>query len=797
MLSFVIASILFISICIVSLIISYYMIVLLNENKTSPEPALNGIISTNVMLLFNYITDLFADTLEIIIGKVTDFVNYVKDKPWMIARILTAVAFVIALQADTPGFLKVLDKFFRCVLQPLVQNVLFVILHIVRIIVDLFLPAYNYYLMVYGQVFKGSLTLGVKCDAKAVYESLKVFVQIFIAQFESITDWSGVSEGMSVENNIFVNEWNVTQVFMKSQEVIYKQKVLVNCACDGLSDIAELFFVSVNTPHPPRVVNHIFNAFLSSIQMFIQISPPFSKELSMNKVVFHLNSAIFETGQYFDTILIRWAEIIIGFFDKNFQIQGAPKNFIGTSIARFGIGFVHLFHTMIRSIVGIIVPIKHLYQDSDYMVQLTSIDITIMQWRLGVEHLTSCLYWFAKIIESFISDTVINNSGRAAKQTAPTIPTLPPYVDLDCYTKPFLNEQARTVSCIAQMLPLIPINIIHVFYSLFWELVWKSLIFQEQSVLRTFQRYDGLSYPKTTPITCEVRKQAKKDGWDLTNKECLCVKEYDFKEIYDQRYPFGIKTYDPYCGQPNLQADVFGLAERLIKYSGNFVGIKYVFAFVENFYLAYTELIKIAIKVLMNFYDIGRGKYFQYPINCGYGVSELALEEWWLSEGKPFNSEHCKNGNIGVNNIGENFNAYIGIEIYNDKNSHKYVDQVFKNDLTGDGHFEKNQYTQTFKVDITSDDGITRRASLVCYPKHEFLRYYRCIKTKYNGEAVCTENKNGCTCNTLINISSQSHCQCIYNYPDTAQEVSQQSFKNPFYFSFLNLLHFVYILMQK
>jgi hypothetical protein len=78
----------------------------------------------------------------------------------------------------------------------------------------------------------------------------------------------------------------------------------------------------------------------------------------------------------------------------------------------------------------------------------------------------------------------------------------------------------------------------------------------------------------------------------------------------------------------------------------------------------YSEFIKIGIKVLLNFYDIGRGKYFQYPINCGYGVSEFALEEWWVSEGKPFNSELCKSGVIKwetiVNYITTKDNENIG-----------------------------------------------------------------------------------------------------------------------------------------
>lgn len=777
MLSFVLASFLFILICVISLIISYYAIVLMNEDKTSPEPGLNAIIATNVMLLFNYVTDAIADTLEVIIAKGADLIQFLR-KNWLaVLRTLGLLGLVIAINSDLAGCLRTFDKFFRCLLQPLVQNVLFAILHVLRIIFDGIIPLYNYYQMAVAQFWTGSVTLAVKCDIKAVYHSLKTILSVVIAQFESVYDFSGARDGMSVENNIFVNEFNITKIFEKTQLVLYEQKTLVNCACDGLSDVAELFFVLVNTPHPPRMINHFFNVFVSTIQMLVQVSPPFSKSPSLDKIIYHANGALFEFGSYVDTLIVRWAEIIIGFFDKNFSIEGVPKNFVGTSLARFGMGFVHLFHTMVRSIIGIVVPIKHFYQDAHYMVQLTSIDHAIIQWRLGIEHLSTCIFYFASIIELFISDTVVGDEGKR------TLPTLPAYVDLDCYVKPGLNQQARTISCLIQMPSLLFINVIHVGYSLLMELLWKSLIFQEQSVLRTIQRYDGLSYSKVTPITCELRKRAKEDGWDLTNKDCLCEKIYDFKELeYSEMHPFGVKRYDPYCGQPNLQANVFGVAERIISYGGNFFGIKYLYAFQQNIFFIGLEILKVLIKTVLNFYDIGRGNYFTYPMNCGYGVSELALEEWWISEGKDMNSELCVGQVIGLgawqSMIKKNYNDYIALEVGNSRNINKYIDPVYKDDYSGGGHFRSGQYTSSFYKTIVTD-GVARTAKLVCYPKHEFLRFYRCIKTKYNGEDYCDQNKNGCTCNTLSSLQPDSHCQCIYNFPDTEQEASQTTFFNP------------------
>ena len=162
------------------------------------------------MLLFSYITDLASDTLQLIISRVLSYVNFLTNNYWLVIRVLTLIGLILAINSDITGALSTIDSFFRCLLQPLVQNVIFAILHVVRILFDGIIPIYNYYYMIISQLFKGSATLAIKCDIKNVYETIKLVLQIFIAQFESVSDWSGVGNGMSAENNIFVNEFNIT-----------------------------------------------------------------------------------------------------------------------------------------------------------------------------------------------------------------------------------------------------------------------------------------------------------------------------------------------------------------------------------------------------------------------------------------------------------------------------------------------------------------------------------------------------------------------------------------------------------
>ena len=73
----------------------------------------------------------------------------------------------------------------------------------------------------------------------------------------------------------------------------------------------------------------------------------------------------------------------------------------------------------------------------------------------------------------------------------------------------------------------------------------------EQNLWRTLQRYDGMLQPREVSYSCEHRRQYAMG----CNGVCVVVKTEGQLSIVDYRESFGDnQLYDPYCGQPTLQA---------------------------------------------------------------------------------------------------------------------------------------------------------------------------------------------------------------------------------------------------
>ena len=191
-----------------------------------------------------------------------------------------------------------------------------------------------------------------------------------------------------------------------------------------------------------------------------------------------------------------------------------------------------------------------------------------------------------------------------------------------------------TVACIPYLTTTIAANTFYIASNLVGEVLWKSVFTQEQNVLRTIQRYDGPSYPRDQFISCEYRKE---NTWDMTtdSSKCKCDIPKGYRPAeFTEEYPFGVPDYDPFCGQPNLQANVFANYDRMMNLLGR-TKIPDLPIFALGTYVRlWIEGIRIGIKTLLNLPDIILFKFFHHKVNCGYGVSEKVLEEWWIDKGE-------------------------------------------------------------------------------------------------------------------------------------------------------------------
>ena len=705
----------FVGICTGSLFITYLFTVLQKQAGRHPEPTINNVVMVQLQLLTTTVTDAVGDTISQLGDTSFGFASSIFQNSKQLLQLLVLALILLEVSNNTDIILKSGDSSWRCVIQPLFQNVILSVGQILRVIFDAFVPIYNYNYVVTSQAVKGSVAIAIKCDLSTTVDTIKLIIESWVAIFQSLFSWSGVGE-MSAENNIFYNELNVTDVVDKTQSIISKQEDIITCVCDGLKDVIEIAFVVVRQKELPLAINHAVNVPVSLIQTVFQLLPLFGPVFpSLKMPLYHLNGFIFNIAKYFDRVIEDALKKTIRLFIDNFEFEGVPEEFIFTSLARGIMSGTHAAHTVYRTAIHIALPIPYYIMNVDYMMKAMRFDQAANQFNIFMLNLSNNGFWFLEIADQFakaIAKSVV--TGGELK-----IVGLPKHVRLTCEPS---EKWSVFVACAPYLLTTAYANVWYIGTNFVGELLWKSIFTQQQSILRLLQRYDGPSYPRTESVSCQYRRTSA--TWDLTtdslNCKCNIPSSYQLAE-YNEEFPFGVPNFDPYCNQPNLNANVFGNIERIVNLFTS--GVKIAAApstSIRTYISLYLEVIRILVKTALNLPDIFEGKFFHHKVNCGYGVSEIALEKWWFKQGNAI--DECSTPSLG-------YMAYRG----------------------------------------------------KCVPIHDTIRYSMCSVTSNfaDSKALCTnENKEGCQCNIGLPLSDTSLCSCIYAFPDTAQEITQTAFEN-------------------
>ena len=311
----ILALFIFVGLMMGSMIFTYIVSSVLDSDKIYTEPAMDAVIQTNLALLTSSTIDLTGDIASILVGKTMVFLSNLPGQALNIARFGVVLGLAILFHETYIYFLQGGDTLFRTLLGPFFQDVLFSILQLVRLVYDAIVPLYNYYSTIFGQITSGSIAIAIRCDLSTVVQTIRLILITFISLFKSVTDFAS---GNTLYNNVMVNEWNITQTLVNGQMVISSQQKIASCICDGLTDVFDLFFVVVSTPHLPRAINHLFNIPISLIQEIIQIMPPYSKMPLFTKLVYHVGSAGLEIATYMDTVGIALFQKIIQLLSQSF-----------------------------------------------------------------------------------------------------------------------------------------------------------------------------------------------------------------------------------------------------------------------------------------------------------------------------------------------------------------------------------------------------------------------------------------------------------------------------------------------
>jgi len=725
MILLVVALLVYVLFFLSSIIVTYYVTVLLNQTE---EYTLDSIIMLQSQILLSYILDIFTEVVSSISEKALDLAANITVSTKKVLQLLVISTVLLGVSGNLPRVLSIMDESWRCVVFPFFNTFAMSLAQVGRLVYDTFIPLYNYYYVVTSQATKGTIAIALKCDFQAVLMSLKLMLRIFINIFSSIDSWSGMSTNITRTNNIFVNEFNVTSVINASQNLLAHQEETLSCICNGLEPVFDIVFEAVKDPNFPVAISHGLNAVLSFGQTFIGVLPFFAQFPDFRNTTYHTNAFLFHAGRYIDQVSTKIISKTILLFDDEFNLEGLPDQFIFQSMSHIGMGFTHAVHTIARTGAHILIPIPYYITDSTHMMKAMQFNEAFQEWNAGLYLLSNNGYWLLEVTDKLMKEAVETVTPEGVIE----IPGIPETTTLVCNDPTNMKWSAKT-ACAAYVSAEAIMNVAYIGTNLITEILWKSFLNREQNILITLQRYDGPSYGTVSNVNCQYRKTV---SWDMTQKNCICdISSFDtyYRPEYTIADPFGAPRYDPYCGQPTLSANVFSNVERAVVYASTAGFDPLIGDFLATNVMIVNNLIRSSLKFVLSIPSMLENEFFQNKVNCGYGVSEIQLEEWWL---ETRDIRPCQTPKSG------------------------YMKQY-------DG--------RTFNVAIRKYEELYSG----CVPIHETIRFAMCADTKNKKGEVCTHvNKAGCVCNLALPLSSDSLCQCISKFPDRRQEVTQGAFEN-------------------
>lgn len=627
------------TLCTVSFLVTYWVFNMINQAKGGEEPGINNTIMTQFTTFIQNIINVTGDLLSIVSSNFFGIISNVQTNLRIYLQVSIFSLIVLSYTADKEMFLSKVDTLWRCGLHPFVNSILITILQAGRLLYGGVVPVYNFETLVTKQLISGTQYSVFLCASKSLFESLVILLNVVISLFQSVTIWTGLGLELSMQNNIIFNEFNIVKLVLNIQRLVLKQSEIAGCACGGLVDVFEFIFIAVRQDELAFAISHLVNIPIASGQTLLQVIPPWSKLPYANSVVNHITGFIYYLSVYVDQVTIKWFLHIISLFDDRFKMTGVPNEFAFTIVGRLAMSVVHLAWTLFRAVLAFSTPLSKVVvpaiplsdtfinpvneiSDGDYMLRVLSLDQVMEQFNLACIGVTDLVAWFAQIIfESSRAIKLAINTGT------PISLILPAHKHITCNDQ--LDDIFDNYACAIREVLSAVIEIPYLLYSLIMELLFKSIINKEELVIKTLQRYDGISFPRNVELSCEYRHSI---GYDLTAKECRCdtgLGKFN-KVIAEPGYPFGKPYYDPYCGQPNLQVQLFNKVERVVVYltAGLYQVLSELLQATSRLLI---EPIRLALKAVLNIENMVKGNYFEQKVNCGYGMSSTQLRSWYNS----------------------------------------------------------------------------------------------------------------------------------------------------------------------
>lgn len=723
-------------------VLSFFVVTVLNVGGSTDDSLIRDLQQIVMQIVSSLIGVVLTPVLgiwNIGIDLCTMFVSRVK---WSIAAVLFVIM-TFMMHYYHADILSILDDSWKCFLIPLMDNIIEPFLQISRVLYGLGMPVANTFLVMHAQVMKAWYVTLFACSHINMFKMFSELVMALITGTRAFTSWFYDPDKKDPTTNTFYyNDFDIALPVNHTLTAVSIGQQVVACACRRFEPLFNIGFFVTMEPHVTAAINNLFQAGIRLFQMMFRML--LTEFPDIYKVTFKLERGITEGGLALDSIMFNTVANIIKVFDPDFVLARYPKEGFFTSLAHGASGVVHIAAT-----IGVNGPL-HLMASFDPEVsaldpEVWSVQHAFAKMYQAVQSGATFIQWLVYILEQMITSKK-DLSQIFADGNSP--------LELHCDWARDVDDHkyvrlSYTAGCSFLNYGILYINAYAIISGMGMELLFKSIFTQEQNVFRTLQRWEGPTIPRKKVYTCQDRQSSSaynyetgvvnSKGWIWTQDSAKCQCDYHYGQTQEE----GEKPFNPWCGQPNLNFDIFAPLDALVMHVSHGIlgpGFGDAFPFIspirnininiEQIGLSKTIVLPLALppitrtaiesariltRVALSFGDIVTGHFFNYQVNCGHGMNKEQLVARW-----------------------------------------KFMYPT--EDIP--------------TVDSTSD------------PLVPNLRWTPCEETKYTALESDSEkrmqlcdtdnNKNDCMCSYLQPLTTSDKCRCISRYPDLDVTASSQ-----------------------
>lgn len=324
-----------------------------------------------------------------------------------------AIATSVYNEGDT--VLAAIDSSYRCAILPVVNNVLFSVLHVVNLIVATITPFYNAQFLLYRQLVRGTYQILMNCAASTL--SLKTFFvgfsNVATTILQEILQFLGFQD-LTAANNMLVNPFGVAKISGTIRQWLSFIPSAVKCTCDAVSPLIDAAFYGIfDLDHVDWIAHDFFNTFISAIQTFVRILPPYLSYPDFEETFFYITSGFFELGVLYDAWL---AKVLQSMFEilGNKIVVDIPDAFVGQAIAHLNAAAIHGIETVTNTSLHTALPFNRI-TDVNYMRDVYSFDKSFAHLSLFSEVTKDIVAWsFQILVYTLMSESIIRRCQYAS-----------------------------------------------------------------------------------------------------------------------------------------------------------------------------------------------------------------------------------------------------------------------------------------------------------------------------------------------------------------------------------------------